>query len=276
MHSVRLGVEALEPRRDNEAEGANQNSVRPRIRAFSEGGPTLLPHARRPPNRLIPMPIYEVTHRPAPRGVWAAGDARPDQHPGQHAHASKFAGATDSAATVIVGASASGRGVVRSCVVGSRCNRERVAPVDRCAVDAPGDDPFRINADERFRVGDRLRPTTNLDTARHPRVGAGEVVNDDRSAAVAVDIAELLGLSNSRPLTSIASNVHVFTVTTHSYCVKSNVWGLGCEPRRSRPRHRPVALRLERVITRHNRRRGPGSRRKVVSSRAFLFRSPPS
>jgi hypothetical protein len=61
------------------------------------------------------------------------------------------------------------------------------------ALDAPADDPLRVDADQRRRHRDRLGPAADLDPARVPGVGAREVVDDDRRAAGACGVAKLLG-----------------------------------------------------------------------------------
>src|SRR6266545_2897674 len=63
----------------------------------------------------------------------------------------------------------------------------------------PGDDPLGVDADQRLRGMERLGSAANLDGARPPRAGAGEIVDDDRRAAGARDVAELLGLLQPMP-----------------------------------------------------------------------------
>src|SRR5690348_1946813 len=58
--------------------------------------------------------------------------------------------------------------------------------------EAPGDDPLGMDADQRRRQWDRLGPPADLHRPRSPRVDALDVIDDDRSAAGASDVAELL------------------------------------------------------------------------------------
>src|SRR5919106_5244964 len=67
------------------------------------------------------------------------------------------------------------------------------------AVEPPGHDPLRVNADQRPLSADRLGAAAHLDPARSPGVCAGEVVDDDRGAAGALDVAELLRLFEVEP-----------------------------------------------------------------------------
>ena len=54
--------------------------------------------------------------------------------------------------------------------------RRRRRPLDR----GPRHDPLGVNADERLRPRERFGAAADLDSAWPPRVGAGEVVDDDR------------------------------------------------------------------------------------------------
>jgi hypothetical protein len=51
-----------------------------------------------------------------------------------------------------------------------------------------------VDADDRLGLFDRLGAAANLHRAGSPRVGAGQVVDDDRSPPAASDVAELLAL----------------------------------------------------------------------------------
>lgn len=59
---------------------------------------------------------------------------------------------------------------------------------------SPGDDPLGMDANQRSRRLDRVGATTDLDSARAPGIGAGEVVDHQRRAPALLDVAELLGL----------------------------------------------------------------------------------
>src|SRR5436190_21064333 len=59
--------------------------------------------------------------------------------------------------------------------------------------DAPGDDPIRVNPDQRPGSVQCLGAASHLDPARAPGVHAGQVVDDDRGAPGALDVAVLLG-----------------------------------------------------------------------------------
>src|SRR5215472_16476875 len=67
-----------------------------------------------------------------------------------------------------------------------------MVPVVRL-LEAPGDDVLGVDADERVGAGDRLSVAADLDRSRRPWVDAGQVVDDDRGATAAFDVAELLG-----------------------------------------------------------------------------------
>src|SRR4051794_24188029 len=50
-----------------------------------------------------------------------------------------------------------------------------------------------MDADQRRRECDRLAPPTDLDPARMPLIGVAEIIDHDRGASGAGDVAELLG-----------------------------------------------------------------------------------
>jgi hypothetical protein len=84
-------------------------------------------------------------------------------------------------------------------------DRVGVALAELLALDAPGDDPLGVDPDQRTVAVDRLRTAAYLDTPRPPGVGAEEIVYDYGGPAAALRVAELLGLGESIPPTSIAS-----------------------------------------------------------------------
>lgn len=62
------------------------------------------------------------------------------------------------------------------------------------AIEAPGHNAIRVDADRRTRILHDLGPPPDFDSSRPPRVHAGKVDDDDGSTAAARDVAILLRL----------------------------------------------------------------------------------